>query len=138
MILLRLSRIRAYKVDTSYSKKEVSLWKYNRHNKEFPDELKLFDRYFLELFKNASINFQTLLRFWITVPLIVNYLIDENRSEGAFELNDGNHHFEAYFCLGIKGYYVLFGSQKSEYNYLYQSFTLSYLKQWIDISFCNA
>lgn len=34
-------------------------------------------------------------------PLIVHYLIPEGKSEGEFELNDGNHRWEAYTRLGV-------------------------------------
>ena len=34
-------------------------------------------------------------------PLIVHYLIPEGKTEGKFELNDGNTRWEAYTRLGI-------------------------------------
>ena len=39
-------------------------------------------------------------------PLIVHYLINE-QGKPAFELNDGNHRFEAYHRLGIEEAYVM-------------------------------
>ena len=41
-------------------------------------------------------------------PLIVHYWIPEGKSEGEFELNDGNHRLEAFKRLGIERYHVIF------------------------------
>lgn len=98
------------------------------HNKEFSDGLKLFDRYFLgpvkmplSLFKRCcgpeedmkwvipKANFEEKVKQLMQVitenedmpPLIVSYV------DGHFELNDGNHRFEAYQRLGIAEYYVI-------------------------------
>ena len=98
------------------------------HNKEFSDGLKLFDRYFLgpvkmplSLFKRCcgpeedmkwvipKGNFEEKVNQLMQVitenedmpPLIVSYV------DGHFELNDGNHRFEAYQRLGIEEYYVI-------------------------------
>ncbi len=98
------------------------------HNKEFSDGLKLFDRYFLgpvkmplSLFKRCcgpeedmkwvipKANFEDKVNQLMQVitenedmpPLIVSYV------DGHFELNDGNHRFEAYQRLGIEEYYVI-------------------------------
>ncbi len=50
-------------------------------------------------------------------PLIVHYFTDNDNPEGAFELNDGNHRFEAYSRLGIKETYVIVWiTEKSEYD----------------------
>ena len=40
-------------------------------------------------------------------PLIVHYLIPDGEETGMFELNDGNHRWEAYSRLGIKNAYVI-------------------------------
>lgn len=40
-------------------------------------------------------------------PLIVHYLIPEGKTEGEFELNDGNTRFEAYSRLGVKEAWVI-------------------------------
>ena len=107
------------------------------HNKEFSDGLKLFDRYFLgpvklpmELFSRdcgpeegmkwriPAEPFEQKVRELMEViqreedmpPLIVHY-----GNEG-FELNDGNHRYEAYARLGIKEYYVIVWiTEKEEY-----------------------
>lgn len=43
-------------------------------------------------------------------PLIVHYV------EGEFELNDGNHRFEAYLRMGVAAYYVIVWiTEKEEY-----------------------
>ena len=44
-------------------------------------------------------------------PLIVHYV------DGGFELNDGNHRYEAYSRLGIEEYYVIVWiTEKYEYD----------------------
>lgn len=97
-------------------------------NKEFSDGLKLFDRYFLgpvkmplSLFKRCcgpeedmkyridSNGFENHVQELMDVirtekdmpPLIANFV------EGRFELNDGNHRFEAYTRLGSKEQYII-------------------------------
>lgn len=107
------------------------------HNKEFSDGLKLLDRYFLgpvkmplALFKRCCGPEQTMQ--WVVSkesfeqkvkkleqillvendmpPLIVHYV------NGSFELNDGNHRWEAYASLGIKEYCVIVWiTEKEEY-----------------------
>lgn len=107
------------------------------HNREFSDGLKLFDRYFLgpvkmplALFKRCcgpeedmkyryprelfEIKVQQIEEVVKNVPdlppLIVNYMKDK------FELNDGNHRFEAYTRLGIKeAYVIVWITEKEEY-----------------------
>ena len=114
------------------------------HNKDFSDGLKLFDRYFLgplkmplSLFTRCCgpeenmrwrINeawFEKHVRELQEViqhepdmpPLIVHYLIEDGNPEGEFELNDGNHRFEAYSRLGIQQYYVIVWiTEKWEYE----------------------
>ena len=50
-------------------------------------------------------------------PLIVHFYIDEEHPQGAFELNDGNHRFEAFSRLGVKEYPVIFWiTEDSEYE----------------------
>lgn len=108
------------------------------HNKDFSEGLKLYDRYFLgpikmpfSLFtrscgpeenmkwrvgsewfeKHVSELMEIIKREQDMPPLIVNFL--ENR----FELNDGNHRFEAYSRLGIKEYYfIVWITEKAEYD----------------------
>ncbi len=41
-------------------------------------------------------------------PLIVHYWIPEGKTDGEFELNDGNHRLEAFRRLGIERYHVIF------------------------------
>lgn len=114
------------------------------HNKEFSDGLKLHDRYFLgpvkmplSLFKRCCgpeenmkwrINaewFEKHVNKLMEViqkeenmpPLIVHYLIGEGKTDGEFELNDGNHRLEAYSRLGIGEYYVIVWiTEKHEYD----------------------
>jgi ParB-like chromosome segregation protein Spo0J len=44
-------------------------------------------------------------------PLIVHFV------DGQFELNDGNHRFEAYSRLGVKEYYIIVWiTEKQEYD----------------------
>lgn len=98
------------------------------HNKEFSDGLKLFDRFFIGPLKMPLALFcrccgpeenmkwrvpedwferkvgelqQVVAREADMPPLIVNYV------DGHFELNDGNHRFEAYKRLGVTEYYVI-------------------------------
>lgn len=52
-------------------------------------------------------------------PLIVHYWIPEGKTEGEFELNDGNHRLEAFKRLGIGRYHVIFWcTEKHEYEQL--------------------
>jgi len=108
------------------------------HNQAFSDGLKLFDRYFLgpvkmplSLFKRccgpeadmkwqvSAEGFERKVRDLQKVisdnndmpPLIVHYV------EGEFELNDGNHRFEAYSRLGVKeAYVIVWITEKEEYT----------------------
>ncbi len=107
------------------------------HNQEFSDGLKLFDRYYLgpvkmplSLFKRCcgpepdmkwiipKENFENKVKDLMNVistnddmpPLIVSYM------NGKFELNDGNHRFEAYSRLGVSEYYIIFWiTEKEDY-----------------------
>lgn len=108
------------------------------HNKEFSDGLKLFDRFFigpvkmpLKLFTRCCgpeenmkyrvdgewfeyhVNelAETIKKEKDMPPLIVHYV------DGGFELNDGNHRYEAYSRLGIEEYYVIVWiTEKYEYD----------------------
>ncbi len=114
------------------------------HNKEFSDGLKLFDRYFigpikmpLNLFSRCCgpeenmkyrVNAEwfeklvTELEHTIQTvddmpPMIANYV------NGHFELNDGNHRFEAYQRLGVKEYYmIIWITEKTDYEDFYEKF----------------
>ena len=98
------------------------------HNKPFSDGLKIVDRIFLGPFVMPLSLFhrccgpeenmpyrveaecweQRVLRLQNAIqadpdmpPLIVHYLLPEGKTEGEFELNDGNTRWEAYTRLGI-------------------------------------
>ena len=98
------------------------------HNKPFSDGLKIVDRMFLGPVSmplsllhrccgpEEGMPYRVDPRWWEAhvqrlqtaiqndpdmPPLIVHYLIPEGKSEGEFELNDGNTRFEAYTRLGI-------------------------------------
>ena len=107
------------------------------HNQAFSDGLKLFDRYFLGPFKMPLNLFKrccgpeedmkwVIGKEWFEIkvetlkkairenpdmpPLIVHY------ADGEFELNDGNHRYEAYTRLGIKeAYVIVWITEKEEY-----------------------
>lgn len=115
------------------------------HNKEFSDGLKLLDRYFLgpikmplSLFKRCCGPEETMQ--WVVSkesfeqkvkkleqvlieekdmpPLIVHYVNHD------FELNDGNHRWEAYSRLGIEEYYVIVWiTEKEEYADFMQKYS---------------
>lgn len=108
------------------------------HNKDFSEGLKLFPRYFLgpvkmplalfhrccgpeenmkwqvngEWFEKHVAELERVIKCVPDMPpLIVHYV------DGDFELNDGNHRFEAYARLGIKEYYVIIWiTEKEEYD----------------------
>jgi len=108
------------------------------HNKEFSDGLKLFDRYFLgpikmplslfcrccgpeenmkyrvnsEWFEKHVAELENVIKTVEDMPpLIVNFV------DGHFELNDGNHRFEAYQRLEVKEYYmIIWITEKSDYD----------------------
>lgn len=98
------------------------------HNREFSDGLHLVDRQFLgpvtmplRLFHRCcgpeeGMRWQIPEQVWEgkveslmqvirdgtdLPPLIVHYLIEPGKSEGEFELSDGNHRHEAYRRLGV-------------------------------------
>ena len=126
------------------------------HNREFSEGLKLFDRYFLgpvkmplSLFRRCCgpeenmkwrINeewFERHVRELEDVikkekdmpPLIVHYLVKEGETNGEFELNDGNHRFEAYSRCGIEEYYVIVWiTEKREYDLFMKKYS-SYFTQ---------
>lgn len=129
------------------------------HNKEFSDGLKLCDRYFigpvkmpLSLFtrccgpeenmkwrvnaewfeKHVSELEEIIHREPDMAPMIVHYFTDHDHPDGEFELNDGNHRYEAYSRLGIKeSYVVIWITEKSEYDLF-----LSNYSQYLNQSIC--
>jgi len=107
-------------------------------NKGFSDGLKIYDRYFigpmefpLSLFKRCT-GPEEEMKYYIpadafehhvnkiqkvleetddTPPLIANYV------EGCFELNDGNHRFEALKRLGAEKYpFIIWITEKHDYD----------------------
>ncbi len=119
------------------------------HNKEFSDGLKLFDRYFLgpirmplalfsrccgpeenmkwrintEWFEKHVAELENVIKTEKDMPPLIVHFVD-----GGFELNDGNHRFEAYSRLGIKEYYVIIWiTEKHQYE-LFVSKYSEYLK----------
>ena len=114
------------------------------HNKPFSDGLKLVDRIFLgpiemplNLFRRCC-GPETEMRWRIPEnawephvaelmaaiqsdpdmpPLIVHYMIPEGKTEGEFELNDGNTRHAAYARLGIeKAHVIIWITDEYEYN----------------------
>jgi len=98
------------------------------HNKPFSDGLKIVDRIFLGPFAmplncfhrctgpEEDMLYHIPAKHWESKvqglqtaiqnhrdlpPLIAHYLIPEGQTEGIFELNDGNHRWEAFNRLGI-------------------------------------
>ena len=56
-------------------------------------------------------------------PLIVHYLIPEGKTDGEFELNDGNHRLEAYNRLGTERCHIIFWcTEKHEYEQLMERY----------------
>lgn len=122
-------------------------------NKDFSDGLKLFDRYFLgpikmplSLFirccgpeenmkwrineewfeKHVSELEDIIKREKDMPPLIVHFLVENGKD--CFELNDGNHRYEAYKRLGINEYYVIVWiTEKHEYDLFMEKYS-QYLK----------
>lgn len=108
------------------------------HNKEFSDGLKLFDRYFLgpikmplslfsrccgpeanmkyrvnsEWFEKHVAKLEDVIKKEKDMPPLIVHFVD-----GYFELNDGNHRFEAYSRIGVKECYVIVWiTEKQEYD----------------------
>jgi hypothetical protein len=108
------------------------------HNKEFSDGLKLFDRYFLgpikmplslfsrccgpeadmkyrvnaDWFEKHVTKLENVIKREKDMPPLIVHFVD-----GQFELNDGNHRFEAYSRLGVKEYYIIVWiTEKQEYD----------------------
>ncbi|MBQ2668334.1 MAG: ParB-like nuclease domain-containing protein [Clostridia bacterium] len=98
-------------------------------NKPFSDGLRLFDRFYLgpmqmpiDLFERISgpeetmpyrihpgwweecvaLLQETIQKNADLPPLIVHYYIPDGKTEGVFELNDGNHRWEAFKRLGVQ------------------------------------
>ena len=108
------------------------------HNKEFSDGLKIYDRYFMgpmlmplslftrctgpedgikyyvptEAFEKRVNNIQKVLAEKNDMPpLIANYFNEQ------FELNDGNHRFEALKRLGVTEYpFIIWITEKHDYD----------------------
>ena len=56
-------------------------------------------------------------------PLIAHYWIPEGKTDGEFEMNDGNHRLEAFKRLGIERYHVIFWcTEKHEYEQLMERY----------------
>lgn len=114
-------------------------------NKPFSDGLKMVDRIFLgpfsmplNLFQRCTgpveegLKYQVHPEVWERnvqhlmdaiqrqadiPPLIVHYLIPEGGQMGEFELNDGNHRWEAYSRLGIQeAHVIVWSTDKDEYE----------------------
>jgi hypothetical protein len=108
------------------------------NNKEFSDGLKLLNRLFLgpikmplslfsrccgpeesmkwkvdaEWFEKKVTNLANVIKIEKDMPPLIVHFIDD-----AFELNDGNHRYEAYFRLGIKEINVIIWiTEKHEYE----------------------
>jgi len=108
------------------------------HNKGFSDGLKIFDRYFLgpmkmplslfsrccgpeahmkyrvnaDWFEQHVTKLESVIQSEKDMPPLIVHFVD-----GQFELNDGNHRFEACSRLGIKDYYVIaWITEKHEYD----------------------
>ena len=66
---------------------------------------------FGQLAEEYCLSHETIKKITDLPPLIVHYCLD------GFELNDGNHRYEAYTRLGIKEYYVIVWiTEKEEYT----------------------
>lgn len=115
------------------------------HNKDFSDGLKLFDRYYLGPMKMPLSLFERccgpeenmkyrvdpvwfekhvnelkdiIQREKDMPPMIVHFM------DGAFELNDGNHRFEAYQRLNIKEYYfIVWITEKKELDLFLEQYS---------------
>lgn len=113
-------------------------------NKEFSDGLKIVDRIFLgpvampiNLFTRCSgpeedMPYRVHPGWWEVKmerimkaveenadlpPIIVHYMIPEGKTQGEFELNDGNHRWEAYHRLGIEtAQAIVWITGKDEYD----------------------
>jgi hypothetical protein len=56
-------------------------------------------------------------------PLIVHYWIPEGKTNGEFEMNDGNHRLEGFKRLGIERYHVIFWcTEQHEYDQLMERY----------------
>ena len=56
-------------------------------------------------------------------PLIVHYWIPEGKTDGEFELHDGNHRLEAFSRMGVERYHVIFWcTEKHEYEQLLERY----------------
>lgn len=56
-------------------------------------------------------------------PLIAHYWIPEGKTDGEFEMNDGNHRLEAFKRLGVERYHVIFWcTEPHEYDQLMERY----------------
>ncbi|MBE5803485.1 MAG: hypothetical protein E7316_03135 [Clostridiales bacterium] len=121
------------------------------HNKPFSDGLKIVDRIFLgpiamplDLFHRCTGPVEEGLKYQIhpevwergvrqmmeaipqqpdLPPLIAHYLIPEGKTLGEFELNDGNHRWEAYKRLGIReAHVIVWITDREEYEQFMQRY----------------
>ena len=115
------------------------------HNQAFSDGLRLFDRYYLGPVKmpislfhrccGTEENMKYVVneeRFESKVNTLMN-VIKENSDlppmivhyvEGDFELNDGNHRFEAYSRLGIQeAHVIVWITEEAEYDAFWEKYS---------------
>lgn len=115
------------------------------NNQAFSDGLKLFDRYYLGPMKMPLSLFHRCCgpeenmkyvvneeRFESKVNTLMN-VIKENSDlppmivhyeDGAFELNDGNHRFEAYSRLGIQeAHVIVWITEEAEYDAFWEKYS---------------
>ncbi len=115
------------------------------HNQAFSDGLRLFDRYYLGPVKMPISLFHRCCgpeehmkyvvneeRFESKVNTLMN-VIKENSDlppmivhyvEGDFELNDGNHRFEAYSRLGIQeAHVIVWITEEAEYDAFWEKYS---------------
>jgi hypothetical protein len=123
------------------------------NNKEFSDGLKLFDRFYIgpikmpitlfarccgpeddmkwkvdkEAFeKRVSLLQQSIKHDFDMPPLIIQYV------DGHFELNDGNHRYEAYIRSGVKEIYVIVWITKRQDNELFKIKYANYMSSFLE------
>lgn len=115
------------------------------HNQAFSDGLRLFDRYYLgpvkmpislfhrccgpeehmkyvvneERFESKVNTLMNVIKEYSDLPpMIVHYV------EGDFELNDGNHRFEAYSRLGIQeAHVIVWITEEAEYDAFWEKYS---------------
>lgn len=121
------------------------------HNQPFSDGLKIVDRIFLgpiemplDLFQRCTGPTEEGLKYQIhpeawekkvqqlmkvvagkqdIPPMIVHYLIPEGEEEGVFELNDGNHRWEACRRMNVeKAFVIVWITDRDEYEQFMERF----------------